>query len=90
MPRKRRPLDRTTAVRDAKLIIIATEDTKATVEKIEQISGKKFQRVSDIKEVNYEHEDRIFVATESESHDAWTDMYSNVNFYKWLLKYSIK
>lgn len=30
MPRKRRPLDRTSAVRSARLIIVATEDTKAT------------------------------------------------------------
>ncbi len=31
MPRQRRPLDRKYAVRDARLIVIATEDTKATV-----------------------------------------------------------
>ncbi len=30
MPRKRRPLDRTSAVRSARLIVVATEDTKAT------------------------------------------------------------
>ncbi len=42
MPRKRRPLDRTSAVRDAKLIIIATEDTKATVRYFEALVSSRY------------------------------------------------
>ncbi len=42
MPRQRRPLDRTSAVRDARLIIIATEDTKATVAYFEALVSPRY------------------------------------------------
>lgn len=42
MPRKRRPLDRISAVRDAKLIIIATEDAKATPKYLEDFVSSKY------------------------------------------------
>jgi hypothetical protein len=42
MPRKRRPLDRTSAVRDARLIIIATEDSQATPRYFEAFTASKY------------------------------------------------
>ena len=46
MPRRRRPLDRKTATRDAKLIIIATEDSKATVRYFEGFASPKYYQNS--------------------------------------------
>ena len=40
MPRKRRPLDRTSAVRSARLIVVATEDTKATPQYLNDLAIK--------------------------------------------------
>ena len=61
--------------------------TVVTVNRIEELSGEKFHRTQSIDAVNYEDWDWIFTSTPSKSHDAWSDMYDNPNFYKWLLKY---
>lgn len=42
MPRKRRPFIRESAVRDAHLIVIATEDTKATVRYFQELVSSKY------------------------------------------------
>lgn len=48
MPRKRRPLVRPDAVRDAKLIVIATEDTKATVRYLERLASPDYYQSSKV------------------------------------------
>jgi predicted peptidase len=63
--------------------------TKGIVLKIEEISGKKFSQSKTISEVDYGNNDLIFISGEGEQkgHDAWTEVYNNVNFYKWLLRF---
>jgi len=63
--------------------------TKDIVLKIEEISGKKFSQSKTIYEVDYENNDLIFISDEGEQkgHDAWTEVYNNLNFYKWLLRF---
>lgn len=46
MPRKRRPLNREIAHRDAKLIVIATEDSKATVKYFEEFASPNYYQNS--------------------------------------------
>lgn len=58
------------------------------VEKLEAVSSIKFERSSSISSANFKSSDHIFTSTPSDSHDAWTEMYSEVNFYKWLLRFS--
>lgn len=64
-------------------------ETKNTVHKIEEISGKTFSQSKSIYEMDYKNHDLIFISGEGEQkgHDAWTEVYNNVNFYKWLLRF---
>jgi predicted peptidase len=64
-------------------------ETKNTVKKIEEISGKSFSWLKTISEVDAESNDLIFISGEGDQkgHDAWTEVYNNVNFYKWLLRF---
>ncbi len=64
-------------------------ETKNTVLKIEEISGKRFSRTKTISEADYENNDLIFTSGEGDQkgHNAWKEVYNNVNFYKWLLRF---
>ncbi|NRB52339.1 MAG: hypothetical protein HRU41_32060 [Saprospiraceae bacterium] len=66
--------------------------TENAVRKLERLSEKKFHRTSTVAEAAYLQHDRIFTsgANPSFEHDAWTEMYNEVNFFKWLLKYKIR
>lgn len=57
------------------------------VEKLEAVSNIAFERTSSISSANYSSSEHIFTSTPSDSHDAWTEMYGEVNFYKWLLRF---
>lgn len=48
MPRKKRPFIRKSAVRDARLIIIATEDTKATVRYLQELVSPRYYQNSKV------------------------------------------
>ncbi len=63
--------------------------TKDIVLKIEEISGKKFSRTNTISAVDYKNNDLIFISGEGEQkgHNAWKEVYNDVNFYKWLLRF---
>lgn len=63
--------------------------TENAVRRIEQLSKEKFHLTHTIKEADYLAHDRIFTSGENSSndHDAWTEMYNAVNFYKWLLRF---
>ncbi len=61
--------------------------TEATVQKIKALSNKTFQTVSSISDIDHKNKDLIFVAGEDKGHNAWTKVYNNVNFYKWLLRF---
>lgn len=66
--------------------------TENAVRKLERLSEVKFHRTSTVTEADYLDHDRIFTsgANPSFEHDAWTEMYNEVNFFKWLLKYKTR
>jgi predicted peptidase len=59
------------------------------VRRIEQLTSQKFHRTSTIAEADYRNHDHIFTSGENKAyhHDAWTEMYNEENFYKWLLRF---
>lgn len=59
------------------------------IRKIENLSGEKFYRTQTVADADYMNHDRIFTSGENKTHDhdAWTEMYNEVNFYKWLLRF---
>ncbi len=63
--------------------------TENAVRKLERLSEGKFHRTSTVAEADYVQHDHIFTsgANPSFEHDAWTEMYNEANFFKWLLKY---
>ena len=69
--------------------IVGYNETKNIVEKIEEMSGKRFFQTKTFSEADYENNDLIFTSGEGDQkgHDAWTEVYNNVNFYKWLLRF---
>ncbi|MEO0469767.1 MAG: alpha/beta hydrolase-fold protein [Bacteroidota bacterium] len=69
--------------------VVDYQETKETVAKIENLTGKSFYHSQTIAETDYETHDRIFTSgtNESKSHDAWTEMYNDVRFYRWLLRF---
>lgn len=60
------------------------------VKQLETMFGKPFHTSSSIKSANYKKHSLIFTKGDIESHDAWTEMHSSANFYKWLLRFSKK
>ena len=52
------------------------------VRTIEQISWKDFQPVETLQITRHLTNDRIFLSTDSESHDAWTELYLSRKFYE--------
>lgn len=64
-------------------------ETSDTVGQIEKLSGKKFSRLKSIAEAGPEKGDLILITGEGDEkgHDAWTEVYNSVHFYKWLLRY---
>lgn len=63
--------------------------TDRTVRRIEQLIGVPFHRTTTIAEANYAEEDYIFTSGHNPTfeHDAWTEVYNNANFYRWLLRF---
>lgn len=69
--------------------IIDYNETEKIVSKIEEVSGKRFSQLKTISQVDADNNDLIFISGEGDQkfHDAWTEVYNNVNFYKWLLRF---
>jgi predicted peptidase len=63
--------------------------SERTISRLEE-TGISFHNTTNIANTNYKKHDHIFTSTNSRSHDAWTDMYSNPNVYEWFLKYRKK
>lgn len=63
--------------------------TENAVRRLERLSEEKFHQTSTVAEADYLQHDRIFTsgANPAFEHDAWTEMYNEVKFFKWLLKY---
>jgi predicted peptidase len=69
--------------------VVNYSSTFEIVYRIEQLSDEKFLRANRVSDVAFDTNDRIFISGKNKSHDAWTALYDNPGFYKWLLKYSI-
>ncbi|MBX2827408.1 MAG: hypothetical protein KTR22_04565 [Flavobacteriaceae bacterium] len=57
------------------------------VAQLEIEANLKFHHSGSIVSADYENENYIFTSRESDSHNAWTEMYGEPNFYKWLLRF---
>ncbi|MDC8003995.1 PHB depolymerase family esterase [Aureisphaera galaxeae] len=57
------------------------------VNQLESQSEVRFHHSSSIASADYENHNYIFTSRESDSHNAWTEMYGASNFYKWLLRF---
>ncbi|MEM7086035.1 MAG: hypothetical protein AAF489_07625 [Bacteroidota bacterium] len=67
--------------------VVNYRGSSRAVEKLEAVSDAKFHHSSSIASAKYNSNKNIFTSTRSDSHDAWTEMYGEVNFYKWLLRF---
>jgi predicted peptidase len=63
--------------------------SKRTIARLKE-TGILFNNTTSIASRDYKKYDHIFTSTNSRSHDAWTDLYSNPNVYEWFLKYRKK
>ena len=68
--------------------VVNHRGSSRAVEKLEAASNVKFHHSTSIASAKYASNKHIFTSTPSDSHDAWTEMYGEVGFYKWLLRFS--
>lgn len=63
-------------------------DVERAAKRIEKANDVQFLRIetSSAAGTDYINQTHILTSPNSDSHDAWTDMYTSVEFYKWLLK----
>ncbi|QEG21593.1 protein kinase domain-containing protein [Mariniblastus fucicola] len=63
-------------------------ETKAAIEKIEDLSDEKFLVVHDpdVSKTDYLNQRFVLTAPRRDHHDAWTELYTRNEFYKWLLQ----
>ncbi|MEL6141972.1 MAG: hypothetical protein AAFU67_10175, partial [Bacteroidota bacterium] len=69
--------------------IVKYERSKKAVAEIETLSKQTFHHSTTISAADFQQHDLIFTSGENDvkPHDAWTEMYNEVNFYKWLLRF---
>lgn len=61
-------------------------NSERTISRLES-AGLSFHKTKSIASTDYKKYDHIFTATDSDSHDAWTEMYTDASVYNWFLKY---
>ncbi|MEL6592824.1 MAG: PHB depolymerase family esterase [Bacteroidota bacterium] len=64
-------------------------ETQGAVEKIEAINGVPFHHSSTVKEADYQNHRYLFTSGSHpvNNHNAWSEVYTSVEFYKWLLRF---
>lgn len=67
--------------------VVSYNGTQRTIKKIEQLSNNVFFKTDAFSKVDYKKFDYIFISSQSDSHDAWTEFYNNKNLYKWFLRF---
>ena len=70
--------------------VVPYRASERVVERLEVMFDKGFHPSTSISSTNYTKHSLIFTSTPNDSHDAWTEMYSNKNFFKWLLRFKRK
>ena len=70
--------------------IISFSESEKAVKKIEASSDSKFLEINspDVSGTDYLTSKHILQAAAAQSHDAWTNLYTSVEFYRWLLQQS--
>jgi serine/threonine protein kinase/DUF4097 and DUF4098 domain-containing protein YvlB/predicted esterase len=68
--------------------VVPFAQAAAAARRIEQASGVEFLRAgpSTVATTDYLGRKFVFTSTPNGGHDAWTDLYSNPEFYRWLLR----
>ncbi|MEL7119941.1 MAG: prolyl oligopeptidase family serine peptidase [Bacteroidota bacterium] len=63
--------------------------SKRAVNRIEEYIGAEFHKSKTVGSADFKSNDRIFTSSRNDikPHDAWTEMYNEPNFYKWLLRF---
>ena len=63
-------------------------ETEEAIEKIEDLSDDKFLVVHDpdVSETDYLEKRFVLMAPKRDHHDAWTELYTRSEVYKWMLK----
>lgn len=69
--------------------IVDYRHTVRAVSEIERIAETSFHRASHSQKVAWENHSRIFVSSSNsvKPHDAWTEVYDEIHFYHWLLRF---
>ncbi|MBX2817005.1 MAG: carboxylesterase family protein [Saprospiraceae bacterium] len=67
--------------------IVPYEASDRIVRRLESKHGMTFHKTTSIEESRFEEFDLIFTSNSRVSHDAWTEMHSSPNFFKWLLRF---
>ncbi|MCB0703746.1 MAG: hypothetical protein KDC34_00485 [Saprospiraceae bacterium] len=72
--------------------LVDFSNSQEAVAKLEELGSEKFLKIktTDPEDPEYLDHQKIFSYMNIDSHDAWTDMYSNAAVYKWLLEQSKK
>jgi len=62
-------------------------NAEQAVQQVEAVTGESFLRLTPwtVAASGYLSQKRVFTASPSGGHDAWTDLYTSAEFYKWLL-----
>lgn len=67
--------------------VVSYEASERVVNRLKNDHGVEFHTSSTVADANYKKSDHIFTSNKSDSHDAWTELYFEVKFYKWLLRH---
>ena len=69
--------------------VVKYRTSKKAVDGIEEFIGTEFHKSNTVAAADFESNDRIFTSSRNDAkpHDAWTEMYNEPNFYKWLLRF---
>ncbi|MEO1417990.1 MAG: prolyl oligopeptidase family serine peptidase [Bacteroidota bacterium] len=69
--------------------IVKYDYTQSAVAKIEALSKTNFHQSKSIAAADWENHKRIFTSSSNpkKPHDAWTEVYNDMGFYRWLLRF---
>ncbi|MEO1805232.1 MAG: hypothetical protein AAFU33_10490 [Bacteroidota bacterium] len=69
--------------------IVKYDYTQRAVTKIESIAHTSFHQSESVAAADWENHTRIFTSSSNprKPHDAWTEVYNDIDFYRWLLRF---
>ena len=68
--------------------VVSYDEADTAARRVEALTGERFLRTNPIElgTTDYLKRKLVFTSATNGGHDAWTDLYSNLEFYKWLLR----